>query len=114
MEELIREKLGHSGRMISGSKSGYRRLYPDNFVVFNANLCTKKKKIWYGDLDLTLDKNALLEIAVEMGETLYVMYEMDARFENEKKFDIERAAAIFHKDGKAEVGKNYKQFHGDL
>jgi predicted Zn-dependent protease with MMP-like domain len=32
-------KVGlHHGRMISGSKSGYRRAYPDHVVVFNAAL----------------------------------------------------------------------------
>nr|HPI82220.1 hypothetical protein [Candidatus Paceibacterota bacterium] len=42
------------GRMISGSKSGYRDRYPENLVVFNANIVTKKRgKVWHGDLDVT-------------------------------------------------------------
>lgn len=111
MEEILNKKLGWPGRMISGSKSGYRRVYPENFVIFNANLCTQKEKIWYGDLDLTKDKDILSEIAKELNETLYVLYEMDARFENENNFNIENAAAIFTSDGKIMVGDKYKKYH---
>lgn len=74
------------GRMISGSKSSYRRMYPDNLVVFNANILTEEDgKIWYGDLDLTLDSDKLNKIATELNKKIYVLYEMDARFENEDK-----------------------------
>jgi len=72
------------GRMISGSKSGYKERNPDNFVLFNANIVTKSRgKVWYGDLDLTMDTPQLMNIARELKEPLYVLYEMDARFENE-------------------------------
>lgn len=77
------------GRMISGSKSGYREKYPDHLVVFNANIVTESRgKVWYGDLDLTLDTPKLVEVSKELGEPMYVLREMDARFENEDK-DIE-------------------------
>ena len=81
--------LGFPGRLLHYSKSGYRDLYPENFVIFNANLCTKSEKIWYGDIDLTLDKNNLLRLAKELGEDLYVLYEMDGRFEKEELKDSE-------------------------
>lgn len=72
------------GRMISGSKSGYRERYPNNNVVFNANIVAKSRgKVWYGDLDLTLDTENLTWVAKELGEPLYILREMDARFENE-------------------------------
>jgi hypothetical protein len=72
------------GRMISGSKSGYRERYPDNLVVFNANIATKSRgKIWYGDLDVTLDYEKLASVAEALKEDLFVLYEMDGRFENE-------------------------------
>lgn len=86
-------------------------MYPENLVVFNANLCTRDKKIWYGDLDLTLDRNKLLELAVEMDDDIYVLYEMDARFENEKNFKVENAVAVFTRMGKAEVGEKYKEYY---
>ena len=74
------------GRMISGSKSGYRERYPNNEVVFNANIVIASRgKVWYGDLDLTLDMEALQQVAGVLKEPLYVLREMDARFENEDK-----------------------------
>jgi hypothetical protein len=73
-------------RMISGSKSGYKEKYPDHKVVFNANIVIKSRgKVWYGDIDLTLDREDLRFIANDLKEPLYVLYEMDARFENENQ-----------------------------
>ena len=72
------------GRMISGSKSGYRERYPDNLVVFNANIATKSRgKIWFGDLDVTIDYEKLEKVAETLKEDLYILHEMDGRFEKE-------------------------------
>ena len=74
----------YMGRMISGSKSYYQETHPKNVAVFNANIVTKKAgKIWYGDLDITLDFDQLKDIADELKQDLYILREMDARFENE-------------------------------
>jgi hypothetical protein len=43
------------GRQLSMSKSLYRGMYPDNKVWFNASIYKGNKKIWWGDLDITLD-----------------------------------------------------------
>jgi hypothetical protein len=90
----ISEKIGLTGRMISGSKSMYYNTFPDNLIVFNANifikgsLFKKGEKIWFGDLDLTQDSNKLIEIANKYNTVLYVLKEMDGRFnsDNNKKF----------------------------
>ena len=72
------------GRMISGSKSMYKHANPDNLVVFNANVATKKSgKVFYGDIDLTFDFDDLKDVADELKEDLYILREMDGRFENE-------------------------------
>ena len=74
----------HMARMISGSKSLYRRMFPDNDVIFNANIITESQgKIWHGDLDVTVDRENLEKVAEKLGESLYILYEMDARFEHE-------------------------------
>ena len=74
----------HIGRMISGSKSGYRERNPENEVYFNANIFTLEEgKVWYGDLDVTKDLSALEEITKTIGKDLYILSEMDGRFENE-------------------------------
>lgn len=90
------------GRMISGSKSGYRDRYPDHFVIFNANIVTESRgKVWFGDLDLDLDVFKLMEVAKDLKEPLYILYEMDARFENENapfEFYKNRAWAVIYED----------------
>ena len=96
---LLVEKLGISGRIISGSKSGYRERRPNNLAIFNANICVEKTKIWYGDIDITESIDDLKQIAIQTGETLQVLYEMDARFEYEDDPQIQNAAMIINPDG---------------
>lgn len=73
------------GRMISYSKSGYREKNPNSVCYFNANIFTLNNgKVWYGDLDLTKDAEALKKVASETNQTLFVLREMDGRFENEE------------------------------
>jgi len=90
------------GRMISGSKSGYVNKHPKNQVIFNANVFNAEGKIWYGDLDLTLDNDKLQDVANELNFDLYVLREYDGRFENEGiKFDEvkKRAVKVFYAQG---------------
>lgn len=85
IKELLRNNDFAIGRILSMSKSGYRDANPNSVVYFNANLVTAKDgKIWYGDLDLTKDSETLKAIAEEAGVILYVLREMDGRFENEE------------------------------
>jgi hypothetical protein len=93
----IFEKHGlNIARMISRSKSRYRTEHPDHVVVFNANIFTESSgKVWYGGLDLTKDGDVLKSIAKEIGEPLYVLYEMAGRFGNENlKFELVKKEAI--------------------
>ena len=76
----------HNGRMIGGSKSGYRNMHPDDLIIFNANvLMPGYGKVWYGDLNLTEDYLALKEIAQNLNTELYVLRESHARFGEEDK-----------------------------
>ena len=73
-------------RMIGGSKMGYRIEYPDDLIVFNANvLIPDYGKVWYGDLNLTEDYLVLREISECLNTTLYVLWESDGRFGEENK-----------------------------
>ena len=83
--------LGHTGRMIAGSKSAYRRYYPKNLVVFNANIVIDNKKVWHGDLDISRDEPLLVRLAELTEQEVYVLYEMDGRFENEGQPKLDRA-----------------------
>lgn len=110
-KEAASKILGMNGRMISGSKSGYLNHYPKNLAVFNANICTKNEgKIWYGDIDLTLDREQLSELAKSLENDVYVLYEMDARFENEASPKLENAVVVFKKDGSWKIGKSWAEY----
>jgi len=111
MENLLNEALGFSGRMISASKSGYRDRNPNNFAIFNANVCTDAGKLWWGDVDLTLSKDALSQVAVSEGQTIYVLYEMDGRFENENSPKIQEAVVRFLPDGTVKIRKDLQQYY---
>ena len=85
-------------RMISGSKSGYRRLYPDNDVHFNMNIFTPSRIWWNGDLDLTKDNLALQEVCDEQGEEMIFLSEMlgwNGAEEKSYEWLKENAHAIF-------------------
>lgn len=85
------EILGAPGRMLSASKIDYSRENPNNTVVFNSNVCTESGKLWYGDIDVTEDEAKLRKLASALGERIYVIREMDGRFENEGKPKLDSA-----------------------
>lgn len=116
--------LGPEGRMISSSKSGYRERFPYNLVVFNANVIAltkpsltslklklKKEKIWYGDIDISISRNSLKDLAVDEGREIVVLYEMDARFENEKDPLIDNFIYKVTPDGKEYLGERIKDYY---
>jgi len=91
----VEQILGSCGRMISGSKTDYLRRFPDNLVIFNANICTDEGKVWFGDLDITMDHEKLAEVAIALNRRIYILYEHDARFKNEHAPLLSKAAATF-------------------
>jgi hypothetical protein len=103
----VERLLGLTGRMIGQSKSGYRRAYPDHVPVFNANVCTRERgKIWFGDLDLTLDEPVLAELARMLNEHVYVLTERRARFGNEHSPDFDSFVAIVAPNGPTTTEKH--------
>ena len=90
MESIFEKEKLLSGRMLSYSKSVYRNKFPDNEVYFNANIFVLGEgKIWYGDIDVTKEKEQLENVAREIGKDLYILREMDGRFGNEELKDSE-------------------------
>lgn len=88
------------GRMLSSSKGAYMWDHPENYVVFNANLCTPDGvRLWRGDLDLTKDEDVLAAWAEELGHELYVLWEHDAFWTEAGPFDIRKAAASVSTQG---------------
>lgn len=84
IKSAVKKHLGWSGALL-GSKTRYKSKNPKNLVIFNANVCTDDGKIWWGDLDITKSEKNLVELAKTINKTIYVLYEMDGRFENEKQ-----------------------------
>ena len=80
INELMGEQSLFCGRMISGYKEA-----PEGCkCVWNANLVSPTKgKVWFGDLNLTREGDKLKLVSIAAGETLYVLREMDCRFETE-------------------------------
>ena len=111
---IAEERLGMRGRMISFSKSGYVQKNPDNLVVFNSNVCIDDGKIWFGDLDVSLSYNTLSGLSKELGKTVYVLTEMDGRFENEENPRLGGAVIKFFPEGGHELTSAlsyYKKFN---
>lgn len=91
-EKIVETLLGLKSKMICGSKSGYRRRHPKNLVCFNANVVVEGLgKVWYGDLDITLHEALLVRLAQLLEREVYVLQEMDGRFDNEDAPKIEKA-----------------------
>ena len=106
--------LGMQGK-IFGSKSMYHEEYPDTLVIFNANICTPDgKKIWYGDIDVTKDSKKLKKVASTLKKELYVLREMDARFENEEKPLVNKY--VYKTDGDSDhiTEEDYKVIKGKI
>ena len=85
------------GDMLGGQKWQYSESFPNHLVIFNANVLTKSHgKVWYGDLDVSISHVRLKKIAEQVGEPLYVLHEMAARFgEENKPIDKLLAAAVW-------------------
>ena len=66
--------------MVSGSK----RARKGQQCVWNANIVIKSQgKVWFGDLNITKEGDTLKVIAADIGEPIYVLREMDCRFETQ-------------------------------
>ena len=84
-EAAILVTLGPPGRMIGPSKTGYRDECPDHLPIFNANVCLGVGKVWWGGLDLTVNEQALADLASATEEIVSVLYEHDGRFRHEQR-----------------------------
>ena len=85
--EEIFQKHGdlYTGKLL-GSKSLYRAHHSKNKIYFNANIFTEQDgKIWWGDLDITVNQTHLQDISNELGKTIYILSEHDGRFGMENR-----------------------------
>ena len=87
INKIFAEYGFNPARLICGSKSSYRERYPDNDVLFNANIFCESlgEKVWYGDLDITLDAKNLQNVSNRLNDILYIIPEMYGRFGAENR-----------------------------
>ena len=91
---IAREVLGYCGRLLSGSKRTYQERYPSHRMVFNGNVCIETGKLWFGDLDLTTDRKKLGHLATRLGQKIFILREMDGRFDHELQPTFSQAVAV--------------------
>lgn len=85
INEIINQKLGIPGAMISSDKELYIEEHPTHKVFFNGNIIIDNKKVWFGDIDVTYKSKIIQELADELNKNIYIIPESDGRFDNEEK-----------------------------
>ena len=92
-------------RLIAESKTGYMRRHPQHAVIFNATIADSSgRRLWWGDVDLTIDEAILVQLAERVGLDLYVYYEGDSRRGFVDTIDRSKAVFLAHPDGSVEPG----------
>lgn len=88
MKEIFKENGLSHGRMISATKSMYKKAHPNNEVYFNANIFVLGEgRVWYGDLDLDKDISKLESTAKSIEKDLYILKEKDGRLGKDRLSD---------------------------
>jgi hypothetical protein len=82
---IMNEHGFEMSRMLAFSKSTYVSRHPNNRAIFNANVVTAQGKIWWGDLDLADDSEKLQQVANILDCNIYILREMDYRFDTENR-----------------------------
>lgn len=72
--------LGPVGKMIAHSKNSYKLENPKNLAIFNAFITDgDNKEVWSGDLDLTIEEDAILALSLELNDTIIIYPESRSR-----------------------------------
>ena len=88
---IVDTALGFPGVLLAESKR-------DRSIIYNANVIVGTKKVWFGDFRL-VESDKLKYLAIELKSNVYLLEEMDARFETESQPRIDKAVLGFDKNG---------------
>ena len=77
INKIVELGFGYCGQMAYGSKK-------NKDIFYNANILVGKKKVWFGDFP-SHKKHKLQLLADITGQEVYLLREMDCRFETEKE-----------------------------
>lgn len=116
MRDVFGKNGFSEGRMISGSKSGYRERHPNNDVVFNSRIFVPKIKesVWWGDLDITLDCKNLQNVCNEINTEMLVFFESTSWYAEGKSYRTikKHAHAKFTPNSKTYQSRVYNGLEG--
>ena len=88
--KIFRDEDLPNGRILTVLKSDYVEANPNSVIYWNANIILiSSGKVWYGDLDITKDAEALKRVSERLGETLFVLKNIDCILEAELISPIE-------------------------
>jgi hypothetical protein len=113
VERLMDLKLMPSGRIMSASKTAWTRAFPTEVGIFNANVFARPEggqvmKVWHGDLNLTREEPALVQVAAASGQTIWVLFERDGRFGGkDEEPELGRAVLCLHPGGGVAFDESY-------
>jgi hypothetical protein len=90
IEDIVQLGFGICGRLLDVSKR-------NTSIIFNANILVGRKKVWFGDFwkHETYKLDLLAKI---LGEPVYLLREMDCRFETECDPNLKNA--VYHAGAK--------------
>jgi len=114
VNKIAEKHLGYRARLICGSKTLYNWLHPANLVIFNSNVFAGFIKIWYGDIDLTLESWKLENLAKELNCEIFVTYESNGRFGEEDGITFERMEEIYAWRSSTGLSKFLKKYRKDM
>lgn len=86
IDRILELAFGNSGLLLNMDKSS-------SDIIYNANLIIGRKKRWFGDFRKT-HKHKLQLLADIVQDDVYLLREMDCRFEAETNPRLENA--VFH------------------
>lgn len=72
LARALRITLGPCGQKLNQHPESYRRDFPNHVLLTEADIRTRTEFLWYGDLDLTNNEVALVQLAQDYRTDLYV------------------------------------------
>lgn len=111
IETKVYAIMGFPGKMLDPSKSAYSHKHSTHVVFYNANLFTNDQKIWFGDIDVTISLPQLAEVAKVLKLFIYVLREMDGRFEEEENPNLMKAIFTIQPNGDTKLNPKFNDLY---
>ena len=98
-------------RQIALSRKGYRKRHPQHAVMYLATIANAAgTRLWWGDINLTVDEEMLVHLAELVGFDLLVYDERASSGRLVDRLESSSASAVFHPDGTVTLGTRTSYF----